>query len=269
MDTNAQQNSEDWQKSTKAVVVTLRRSTSRAANVQTILKRCPLSCEIWDATDGAQLDPAFVSEVYQPNLHRPNYPFKLRVGEIGCFLSHRNIWQQMVDQSIDRLLVVEDDIAFLPSFKLALKHAITEAPDGSYVQFQVRNVKFPHLALDEDCAQLVQPTIAPLRTSAQLVTLGAAKRLLDFSQQFDRPVDAAIQMTWLHGVQVLVALPHSVIEVSTELGGSTIGSSKKKRSIFETIQREVKRNWYRRSIAQCARRSSSNVQPQITLKKSA
>lgn len=269
MDTNAQHNSEDWQKSTKAVVVTLRRSTSRAANVQTILKRCPLACEIWDATDGAQLDPGFVSEVYQPKLHRPNYPFRLRAGEIGCYLSHRNIWQKMVEQSIDRLLVVEDDIAFLPSFKLALQHAITEAPDGSYVQFQVRNLKFPQLALDEDCAQLVQPTVAPLRTSAQLVTLGAAKRLLDFSQQFDRPVDAAIQMTWLHGVQVLVALPHSVIEVSTELGGSTIGSSKKKRSILETIQREVKRNWYRRSVAQSAKRNSTDVQPQIILKKSA
>lgn len=238
----------------RAVVVTLRRCTSRAANVQKIIESCPLPCEVFEASDGTLLDQASIERITQPGLHSPSYPFALRPGEIGCYLSHRRIWQQMVEQSINKLLVVEDDVSFLPNFSETLEHAIDQAPDGSYVQFQVRELSFGKSNSSIATAYLVRPELAPLRTSAQLVTLGAARRLLEFSQVIDRPVDAAIQMTWLHGAEVLVSMPRSVIEVSAELGGSTISnaSKKKRKPFFQTVQREWKRSVYRRSIAKAA-----------------
>ena len=235
-------------------MVTLRRSTSRAANVQNIIRTCPIPCEIFEASDGALLDPAAIEDLTQPGLHSPSYPFTLRPGEIGCYLSHRRIWEQMVNQSISKLLVVEDDVSFLSNFPETLEHAVDHAPDGSYVQFQVREMRFGKSTNSIATAFLVRPELAPLRTSAQLVTLGAAKRLLEFSKVIDRPVDAAIQMTWLHGAEVLVSMPRSVIEVSAELGGSTISnaSKKKRKPLLQTLGREWKRTVYRRSIAKAA-----------------
>lgn len=257
----------EWQK-TPAVVVTLRRCTSRAVNVMAIQQSCPLTCELWEATDGALLDTQTVAQFYQPKLHRPHYPFALRPGEIGCFLSHRRIWQYMVDNKIDRMLIVEDDVSFLPNFAASLQQSIEQAVDGSYVQFQVRQLK-QELAAPIHSPMLHQPTLAPLRTSAQLVTLGAAEKLLRFTQQFDRPIDAAIQLTWLHGANVLVSLPRSLIEVSADLGGSTIGS-KKSKPFASIIQREWKRSWYRYCVATTAKRfAQSTCQNSVPLKQTA
>jgi glycosyl transferase, family 25 len=243
-----------WQKNTRAVVITLRRSTTRAENVKAIIENCPLPCSVWDATDGSLLTADFVAKNYQTGLSRPGYPFTLKSGEIGCYLSHRSLWQKMVDENIQRLLILEDDISFLPNFQETLEHAIEHAREGSYVQFQVRNLSFPEYGvLDQPQATLIRPTLVPLRTSAQLVTLGAAARLLKFSNQFDRPVDASIQMTWEHGAEVLVAVPQSVIEVSASIGGSTIGSKKKRRPLLESIRREWNRARYRQSISKLAR----------------
>jgi glycosyl transferase family 25 len=235
---------------TSALVITLRRSIARADQVCRIIDRCPVPCKIWDASDGTQLSVEQIAEVYQPRLHAPHYPFKLRPGEIGCFLSHRRIWQKMVDESIPHLLILEDDIEMLPNFNECLDHAIRSIPQDAYVQFQVRCLPSVHGLWSNDSeTRLIKPIIVPLRTSAQLVTLGAARRLLHFSEMFDRPVDAAIQLTWLHGANLLVSSPQSVTEVSSTIGGSTIGSSKKKRPIMERIRREIDRTLYRHRIA--------------------
>lgn len=235
---------------TSALVITLQRSTARAQQVRRIIDQCPVACEIWDASDGAQMSDEQVAVVYQPQLHTPYYPFKLRRGEIGCFLSHRRIWQKMVNESIPQLLILEDDIEMLPNFAQSLQHAMKMTPTDGYVQFQVR-----HLRIDgnrrtrNDQPHLVRPTVVPLRTSAQLVSLGAASRLLHFTEMFDRPVDAAIQLTWLHGATVLVSSPQSVTEVSESIGGSTIGSRKKRKPLLENIRRELDRTLYRHRIA--------------------
>jgi GR25 family glycosyltransferase involved in LPS biosynthesis len=79
--------------------------------------------------------------------------------------------------------------------------------------------------------------------------LKAAQRLLGFSSTFDRPVDAAIQLKWIHGVKVLTSHPRSVVEVSRQIGGSTIGSTHKKKKPFTfLLRREIARTIYRTKI---------------------
>ena len=240
---------------TSALVITLRRSTARAPQVQRIIDRCPVPCEIWDASDGTQMSDEQIAAVYQPRLHMPHYPFKLRPGEIGCFLSHRRIWKKMVDESIQQLLILEDDIEMLPNFDQSLQHAIETAPRDGYVQFQVRSLRVVSESESRsDQLRLVKPTVVPLRTSAQLVTLGAASRLLHFTEVFDRPVDAAIQLTWMHGAAVHVSSPQSVTEVSASIGGSTIGSKKKRRPLLDNIRREFNRTLYRHRVASSSKK---------------
>jgi GR25 family glycosyltransferase involved in LPS biosynthesis len=199
-----------------------------------------------------------IANVYQPNLHAPNYPFQLRPGEIGCFLSHRRIWQKMADESIPQLLILEDDIEMLPNFDQSLQHAVETTPKDGYVQFQVRPLRIAGgIRNDDQRPQLLKPTVVPLRTSAQLVTLGAAARLLRFTEIFDRPVDTAIQLTWMHGATVLVSSPQSVTEVSGAIGGSTIGTQKKRKPLAKRIKREIDRAIYRRKVSSLSKRLSA------------
>lgn len=234
-----------------SLVITLRRSTARAEQVRRIIATCPIPCETWDASDGSLLTVDEIAQVYEPNLHFPHYPFELTRGEIGCFLSHRRIWQKMVDENIQRLLVLEDDVEFLPDFPETLQFACKNIPNDAYLQFQVRELQPSRSVRKQRTIQnsFVRPDVIPLRTSAQLMTLTAAQKLVSFASRFDRPIDAAIQLKWIHGVTVLTSHPRSVVEISSRIGGSTIGSTQKKKKPFTLLlRREIARTIYRMRI---------------------
>ena len=47
-------------------------------------------------------------------------------GEVGCFLSHYSIWLKMVADSLDKVLIMEDDIDFEPDFNENVVNALQE-----------------------------------------------------------------------------------------------------------------------------------------------
>ena len=72
---------------------------------------------------------------------------------------------------------------------------------------------------------LMRPDAPPLRAIAQIVSLAAAKRLLDRTLPFDRPVDTMLQMTWLTGQPLLVASPSPIRDVSRARPGAAPSSA--------------------------------------------
>ena len=93
---------------------------------------------------------------------------------------------------------------------------------------------------------LIRPDAPPLRAIAQIVSLAAAKRLLDRTLPFDRPVDTMLQMTWMTGQPVLVASPSPVRDVSLKTGGSTV--QRKSMSLAERLRHEAMRPLYRAQV---------------------
>ena len=53
----------------------------------------------------------------------------LKLGEIGCFLSHYNIWEEVVTKNYKQVVVLEDDIRFKPNFKSNLIAMMREVDD--------------------------------------------------------------------------------------------------------------------------------------------
>ena len=56
-----------------------------------------------------------------PEFEEPYHGRPLTYGEIGCFMSHYNIWQDMVDRNLDTVLILEDDIRYCVVTRLNLK----------------------------------------------------------------------------------------------------------------------------------------------------
>ena len=76
--------------------------TKRKENVQTIISNLKLETEVIDAVDGNKLTLDEISNyLSKKNLYKPNYPFKINNGEIGCFLSHRAVWKKIVEEKLD------------------------------------------------------------------------------------------------------------------------------------------------------------------------
>lgn len=57
----------------------------------------------------------------------PYHHRQMTMGEIGCFLSHYTIWQQIVEKQQKEVLILEDDIRFEPYFIDTAKKILKQA----------------------------------------------------------------------------------------------------------------------------------------------
>lgn len=90
------------------IYINLARSTARRAYMDALFERMSLPVRRFDAVDGASLSDDKIQN--GPEL-APD-PKPLSAGEIGCFLSHRNIWREIAAGSTQHVAVFEDDIMF-------------------------------------------------------------------------------------------------------------------------------------------------------------
>ena len=238
-----------------AFVLHLTRARARRQTAQALLAACGLPGELWAAVDGAALGAADLASEIGAHLFDPPYPFALRPGEIGCFLSHRRIWAEIVRRDLDFGLVLEDDVVLdAEVFPTALRLAARNVAALGYVQLQNRPARGPAMPLDQDGPnRLTLPVVAPVRASAQLISRAGAARLLEKAQRFDRPVDTFVQSHWVTGLRPGVVYPAGVRTVSDRLDGSTIQVGRKPPS--ERLWREWARFLYRRRVARHSRRS--------------
>ncbi|XP_062408646.1 procollagen galactosyltransferase 2 [Sardina pilchardus] len=104
-------------------LINLKRRPDRRKRMMSTLDALGLQATQTDAVDGKALNTSQVLALDIDML--PNYkdPYSDRVltrGEIGCFLSHYNIWKQVVEKGQQQVLLLEDDVRFQPRFKSRL-----------------------------------------------------------------------------------------------------------------------------------------------------
>ena len=243
----------------KTFIVHLQRATGRKGQVRDLMAKAPYAAQIVDAVDGARLSAADVDACYSvQSVMKPAYPFKLNVGEMGCFLSHRKVWQEIVDQKLDAGLIFEDDVQIDPeAFSKALTLAVKHVQKLGYIQFQVREVRGVNKVIAKNGnAMIVQPVVTPLRTSAQFVSNAVAQDLLELTQIFDRPIDGVLQLYWETGVQLSCVVPSGVSDRTAATGGSTLSS---KQPLIKKIGREFKRKIYRMRVRNISMRTAGTI----------
>ena len=231
----------------KGFILHLDRATSRAATVQSLRASMAIESEVLGAIDGANLTQQEVDQAYARRRFRPHYPFPLTRTEVGVFLSHRAAWRRIVDEALDFAFIFEDDAQIDPAAFAALVGFVTlERPAWDYVLLPAQPIRSGTPVANRGGLTLLRPDTPPLRAIAQIVSLVAAKRLLERTLPFDRPVDTMLQMTWVTGQPLLVAAPSPIRDVSRETGGSTV--QRKSMSLAERLRHEAMRPIYRAQV---------------------
>jgi glycosyl transferase family 25 len=231
----------------KAFILHLERASARAANVRSLSASLPIESEVLAAVDGARLSAEDVKQAYVRRRFRPTYPFPLTRTEVGVFLSHRAAWRRIVDDDLDFAFIFEDDAQIDPSLFAELVDFVTlERPAWDYVLLPAQPIRNGTPVASRGGLTLLRPDAPPLRAIAQIVSLAAAKRLLDRTLPFDRPIDTLLQMTWVTSQPVLVASPSPIRDVSLETGGSTV--QRKSMSLVERLRHEAMRPIYRAQV---------------------
>jgi GR25 family glycosyltransferase involved in LPS biosynthesis len=239
---------------TQGFIIHLARAVQRQERVKALMSCAPCPTTVFDAVDGRSMTDADLARVLSSTpLLRPTYPFRIGRGEVACFLSHRSIWQHMVDSGIDQALILEDDVSLGSDFPAAFALACRFAGLEGFVQFQTRPIRGRAEVVAQDGAvHIIRPSVVPRRTSAQLIGRMAAKRLLEKCEKIDRPVDGFLQLVWETGQNVHCVVPSGVTDMTDTVGGTTIQGTGQPR-ILEKLRRAYHRAAYRTAVRRLSR----------------
>lgn len=161
------------------------------------------------AVNGADLNAEQLTRHYNAELNLQNYHKVLGPGEIGCYLSHRKVWQYIVEQQLSYAIVLEDDFKLVGSIDAVVSSIDGLALDWDVIKLAEKTLK--RKATNKQTAgdfQLVTFNKIPSRTCAQAISYAGAKKLLRASERFGRPVDIDMQYWWESSIQVFGLRPY-------------------------------------------------------------
>ncbi|WP_100657582.1 glycosyltransferase family 25 protein [Alteromonas flava] len=189
-------------------VINLARSKTRMATISLQLTALNIPFQRIEAVDGSALSSTLMNEVYAPN-HPEAYYKSMNKGEIACYLSHRSVWQRMVDENIQLAVVLEDDVQLNTTLADAIS-AIQEMPnDWDYIKLAQHARKRPvlhHFQFNQ--FDRVTYAKVPARTCAQAISLAGAKKLLAHSLPIIRPIDIDLQYWWEKDLRLFGLMPY-------------------------------------------------------------
>ena len=128
-------------------------------------------------------------------MNAPNemFPHFLAPGEIGCFLSHRKCWENLVHSDADWALILEDDCIFHPMAAQYLTSANWIPESCQLIQFVYRHgiktYSDKQIQLSDGNFLLRSVASAPVGAYAYFISKDAARIALEKSQTISEPVD--------------------------------------------------------------------------------
>ena len=97
-----------------AYIISLPSETRRRQHVQAECAKYGIPAEIVDAVDMRHIEEAKLRELCSLPLHKkPKKQRYLTKGELGCALSHHQIYQTMLARQQEFALILEDDATFI------------------------------------------------------------------------------------------------------------------------------------------------------------
>ena len=222
------------------------RDATRRERARDTLNTCGLEGHLWPEVEASVLSSTVLSATVGAGLFAPLYPFTLTTPEIARFLSHRQIWAEIVRQGLDYGLIFDEDAALDPQiFARARDLARDHIDDLGYIAFQPQAVRGPARVIDTNggCV-LCLPVVNAPRSPVQMVGQDAAAHLLHLTDIFDRPVEFLIQSHWHTHLRAGAVYPSGVSRIMQGSGHTSLAAA-------------WPRYLYRRAVRHAARDSAA------------
>lgn len=178
---------------------------------------------------------------YERKLRLRIHGFDLTRGEIGCYLSHRQAWQNFLASDAPYLCVLEDDVELQAGFCEGLIALCNGADEWDVVRlYAVFKREGAALKTLSSGQKLLDYLDQPRGTQGYLLTRDAAAQLLRYTARMIHPIDDALDRTWEHGLRLFGVRPYLVLEQQQH--ASSIGSRKRpKLGLLDKLMRELYR----------------------------
>lgn len=197
----------------KAFIVNLECDSEKRAHIESECRKQEIDFELIKAVDGRLLtDAELAVKVFRHDL---NY---LTKGEIGCALSHQDIYEKIISQNLDYALILEDDALLsdeLKSFMPDFMRKIDKSSNKVYL-LQKANTVFLNRELKINAKFSFYEAYNAKCTHGYIITNQAARTLRKINTPLIREADHWLSFYQLSYIKVC-ALNHDLV-ISKDVG---------------------------------------------------
>ncbi|MCB4435514.1 glycosyltransferase family 25 protein [Alteromonas sp. McT4-15] len=232
-------------------VINLATSPERWESASSRLKALNLKAERFDAVLGKALTSEEVESFYDAEANRKYHHRNLTAGEIGCYISHRNVWQKMIDENIARCLILEDDLTIDDKLIEVLSHIEGLSKWDMIKIFDNRDVPFQEEIKLDDTYTLGNFTKVPNCALGYALSLEGAKKLLK-RKNFFRAVDVDIQIHSEVGISIFGIKPYRISQntcFDSDIEAVNEGRHSNRSTFFRNLKFRIKMYLERKKIS--------------------
>lgn len=195
----------------KIFVISLPDAEARRERAARQLGEAGLAFEFFDAMRGEQVmaDGYFDHCDEAEWLLNTGHPMSL--GEVGCFASHRSMWQKCVELG-EPLMIMEDDFQLLPGFAGAVEQVAGNISDCGFIRLQSETRARKQRIAERGDYTLWRYTKVPHSCMCNSMTPEVAQTLVEQTRAIYEPVDVFIKKFWVHGQPIFGMTPYTVTE---------------------------------------------------------
>lgn len=163
----------------KIFIINLKSATEKRQRMKDMLDKVGCDYEFFDAIKGSDVDP----ETYKSSPHwmDPYHHRHITQGEVGCAISHFNVWKRIAELNLSHALVLEDDVEIIDKEFESKCNAIDLDYDVIYLGRKTFSSKKEEVASEEH--GLVIPEFSYWLCS-YLVSSTGAKKLIQNEDVF-------------------------------------------------------------------------------------
>lgn len=233
-------------------LINLKKNKARLENSRQFFAAENIAFTRTEAVNGWDLDAQTIARVYDARAAKSRYKYPLIKPEIGCYMSHLQAWQQIADSGEKGGFVFEDD--FTPLTPMAPIMEKLSLPDPAAPQWDIVKLfslrEHPKTISTTQLIgthQLVIPYQVPTCLLGYGITREAAKRLIEASVPFFRPVDEDHKFFWEKDLHIALVTPSPLRIGDQQAQTGTIGGERKnsdRNTPFTRIARSFRSLFY-------------------------
>jgi glycosyl transferase family 25 len=228
-------------------VINLETSPERYQYAEQQLLSLGIQPQRFNAVYGKNLSAKQIDTCYDKAANRRHFRRSLSLGEIGCYLSHRGIWQYMQEHNIELAIVLEDDIDIDAKFPEAIKQ-IGNLTGWDHIKLSDDRDTPAHQTLSlRDGFKLANFKKVPNCATGYAINLQGVKKLLR-RDKFFRPVDIDLQFGHELDLRLFSLLPYTIWPSSkfdSVINAISGGSRKGDTTLLRNIIFRLAAAWHR------------------------
>lgn len=246
----------------KLYVISLPDADERRERASTQLADAGLSFEFFDALRGEQaLESGYFDRCDEEEwLLNTGHPMCL--GEVGCFASHRSVWQKCVDLG-EPVMIMEDDFKLLPDFAGAVRQVAENIEEYGFIRLQTETRARKHRVGARGDFTLWRYTRVPHSCMCNTMTPEVAQSLVDQTREIYEPVDVFIKKFWAHGHTIYGLTPYTVTESRLSQDTCILHREKVPKGFARSTRRFLRKCGWEVNRIRAARRMTHSDAPGI------